>query len=337
MGSAAAVPLACRVRLGGLRGLTPGVLGLCAMLLAGAQQARAQDVPQEGTEAQDRARRHFRMGVDFYRERNYSAALIEFQRAYDLVSHYKILFNMGQALVELQDYGRAVERLQEYLDRGGDELEPDHRDEVEAMIEQQRARLVELRLTVEQSGVDVFIDGRHMGTTPLSSSLQVGAGRRRLRLVKSDFVTLERVLDLAAGDTHQLELSMRPETEVAQAQSESTYPSAPPPSSNTATWVAGITTLALAGGAGGLALWTLKAEGDLTDQRAQATTKERLATLSDRVKQRALFTDIALGASLVSAVVTGVLLVADDEPPVEYRARIGVGPNGAALTFDGRF
>jgi hypothetical protein len=49
------------------------------------------------------ARAHFRMGVDFYRERNFRAALIEFQRAYRAAPHYKLLYNLGQASVELQE------------------------------------------------------------------------------------------------------------------------------------------------------------------------------------------------------------------------------------------
>src|ERR1700748_2626156 len=65
-----------------------------------AEDASASEARDAATE---RARIHFKNGVDFYREHNFRAALIEFKRAYKAAPHFKLLYNLGQASLELQE------------------------------------------------------------------------------------------------------------------------------------------------------------------------------------------------------------------------------------------
>merc|ERR1712065_115800 len=88
----------------------------------------------------EQARIHFRMGVDFYRDRDFRAALIEFRRAYAIVPHHTVLFNLAQAALELKEYVMALEYLEEYLERGGGQISRVRRDDVTAMMEELRSR-----------------------------------------------------------------------------------------------------------------------------------------------------------------------------------------------------
>src|SRR5205823_3161495 len=67
----------------------------------------------------DEGRKHFQAGVQFYKEGDFRAALIEFKRAYESAPNYKVLYNLGQTNLELQDYAQALTSFQKYLTDGG--------------------------------------------------------------------------------------------------------------------------------------------------------------------------------------------------------------------------
>ena len=76
-------------------------LSLSLSLIALASPALAQNNMEEG-------RKHFQAGVQFYKENDFRAALIEFKRAYELAPNFKVLYNLGQTSLELQDYASAL-------------------------------------------------------------------------------------------------------------------------------------------------------------------------------------------------------------------------------------
>src|SRR5438876_6791259 len=104
-----------------------------ALLLAtllGASGARAQTASGGGTPSQatmDEAAAHFRRGVDLFKEADFRGALIEFRRANQLAPSFRVLYNIGQCYLELQDYGGALRSFQAYLSEGGKGIPRDRR------------------------------------------------------------------------------------------------------------------------------------------------------------------------------------------------------------------
>src|ERR1700679_4128277 len=91
---------------------------LVSSLLVAALLA-APSVHADGTED---ARSHFTHGVELFKEADFRAALIEFQRAYDAAPNYKVLYNLGQTSLELQDYAGALKAFRGYLDGGANQI-----------------------------------------------------------------------------------------------------------------------------------------------------------------------------------------------------------------------
>ncbi len=86
----------------------------------------------------DDARSHFTRAVELFKEGDFRAALIEFQRAYDASPNYKVLYNLGQTNLELQDYAGALRAFRGYLDGGGRDIPAARRTQVEADFEAAR-------------------------------------------------------------------------------------------------------------------------------------------------------------------------------------------------------
>jgi tetratricopeptide (TPR) repeat protein len=316
---------------------------LVVLVLSFGARARAQvETASEAANATDRARLHFKLGVDFYRERNFRAALIEFKRAYGAAPHYKLLYNLGQASLELQEDAAAIEYFNEYLRLGADELSEDRRQEVEETIHRLEGRIATVAITSNEEGAEIYVDDTLIGRTPLEQPVRVSVGRRKLSAVKEGFPTAERIQDIAAGD----HLSIKLEFPTKEAVVLDAYRAQPYPSSErvasipAATWT-GIATAALGASAVTMTILTALAQKAYDDEKQVETTRATLDRLRDDAKTKALITDIAWSATLVSGVITTVLIITNrksaqdpDETAGGSGVRLAIGPS--SLVVQGR-
>jgi hypothetical protein len=297
----------------------------------------ASTAPSEAE--QEAARAHFKMGVDFYRERNFRAALIEFKRAYRAAPHYKLLYNLGQASVELQEYASAIDYLSGYLRAGRDEIDDARRKEVEQTILDLEARIATVTIECED-GANISVDDESIGRTPLDRLVRVSAGRRRFTAERANGQRTERVLDVAAGDHLTVSLSFEERSDEAQANMEAVESAgsgtaAAGRSSPIIPWAIAATAV-LAAGTGTVGVLTLLAEKDYDDERMRETTKTQLDSLRDDAKTKALVTDILLSATVASAIVTTVLILTDSgsSAAAEHASNalhVAIGPGNVAL------
>ena len=326
--------------------MTRSLLAMILLLVvANARAVCAQNAATEGADtATERARSHFKLGVDLYRERNFRAALIEFKRAYKAAPHYKLLYNLGQASLELQEDSSAIEYFGNYLGEGKDDIAADRRQEVEDTIVRLKARLATVSVSVNQAGAEIYVDESLVGTSPLVEPVKLSVGRRTISARKRGLTAAERVVDVAAGDHLEvvLEFKDKPvQADVAKLQLQpSVVASAPPQDSSVsaAAWM-GITTAALAAGGISMTIVTALAQASYDDEKHDVTTAKRLQQLRDEAKTKALVTDIVWGATLVSAIMTTVLLLTEPGPerPPQHAAMIHVGVGPASLNVRGQF
>lgn len=306
----------------------------CLLWLACAAQAQGAtaspvETEHEGetTAATESARSHFRLGVGFYRERNFRAALIEFQRAYADAPHYKLLYNLGQASLELQEYASAIDFLNAYLRQGGNEITAERRTEVEESIHFLESRIAHVSIVSNRAGAELYVDSTLVGTMPMSAPVRVGAGRHKFTATIAGFATVERQLDVAAGDERELRLDFvasgfaEPKASAAPERAYERNAATPSESSNAAPIALAVTTGVLAAGAVTLTIVTGIAQQDYQEELLVETSRSELDSLRKDAEAKALVTDLLWGATLVSAVVTTVLLLTNED---------GMGDAGAA-------
>ena len=305
--------------------LLVGLLGSSVRSLQ-AQDQTAADEPEDPTE---RARLHFKLGVDFYREQNYRAALIEFERAYRASPHYKLLYNLGQVSIDLQEDWKAIDYFTRYLREGGDELPEARRTEVEASLERLQRRLARVTVNVNLPGAEIYIDDSRVGLSPLKEPVKISVGRRRFVAVKQGYPDAERVVDVASGDELEVDLEFKERPVVAQVQTIKVTEAASGVSA--AAWM-GIATGVIGAGAITMSVLTAVAQNSYDNERKGLTTRADLENLRDDAKMKALVADIAWGATVVSAGVTAVLLFSDAETEREDKAGLDVGAGSVSYT-----
>lgn len=167
--------------------------------------ARAQGAPEPSAAARD-ANIHFMRGVALYGEADYKGALVEFRRAMEILPSPLVLYNIGQTHYQLQNYAESLVAFERYLNEAG--AKATHRADVQSSIALLKTRVGRIDVASNVPGSEVAIDDEVSGKTPLPAPITVSLGRRKVRVSAPGYQTMDRNVDVAAGDTVPLVVTL---------------------------------------------------------------------------------------------------------------------------------
>jgi hypothetical protein len=258
---------------------------------------------QDATTAVHEAGKHFDRGVALYRETDYRGSLVEFKRAYALSPNSAVLYNIGEAEYQLQDYANALTTFARYLA----EAPPGsgHRVEVENDVEVLQARVGHLGIVTVPPGAEVSVDDQPAGKTPLNDRLLVSVGHRKVTAVYPGRTSVTRFVDVAADDDMSVTLELAvaaPATTPpigALGGAEPTVDRAPSHNAATLRTVGWISTGLLATGAAVAGVFALRESAELNDTRDTfPTSAGTLQNESDRTRTYSILADSLTAAAV---------------------------------------
>lgn len=174
-----------------------------------------------------RARELFKEGVRLARKNDWQAAYAAFLQAWELRQNAPIALNLGYAEKMLGKHRDASEHLRFCIDNSP----PDHPDVQLARewLAESKKQVATLTITVQETGAEVSIDGRPIGTAPLPPEVYVDPGTHKLEArlgTRRAALTEEH----RAGVTHEIKLLLRepPPPVVPVPSPPSAAPAAPP-------------------------------------------------------------------------------------------------------------
>ena len=269
------------------------VLAALALVFGGwAQGVRAD----ENEQAEQQAAAHFEKGVELYNEGSLDAALVEFERAYELVPNYRLLYNLAQIQAERHQYIAAIELFQEYLKAGGNQIAPARREQAKADIAQLEERIAYLQVESNVEGADLFVDDVPAGTLPLAKNVPVNPGVCEVRLEKAGYAPATRRIKVAGGEQQSIEVPMTPLRVVDGAEGgmgEATANYRP-------AWVTTASALALGGATLALGLVASDANRALDTELDRLDNESNIASARKRLKTYSALTDGFAAASVVA-------------------------------------
>lgn len=295
--------------------------------------ARAADeAPAEAPDV-EQARKHFGQGLKLYKDADFDAALVQFERAYALKPNFKVLYNIAQCEFELHQYVEARDALARYLKDGAGNIDAERKAAVETDLTDLQRRVARLLLVVNVRGATVYVDGKRRGVTPLEGPLDVSEGQRTISIETPERGTKQRVVRVAGGEQQTVNVDFEAiRTPAVDARSRTAAPR--PSGLGAGFWASGIGALALGAGAGVTGYLALATQAERNDDRKRpGVTRRELDDDRRRVKNFALATDIlAAGALLCAGTATVISLTRESEP---QQWGLGVGPTN--LELRGRF
>ncbi len=293
-------------------------------MLGAVPEARAQDAAAAKS---DEASHRFKRGVAFYKDKDFTAALVEFKRAYELSPNYNVLFNLGQTARELKDYAAALTAFERYLKDGGAKITAARHKEVSAAVDELRHKVGTLKVTASVPGAEITVDDVVVGVSPLASPVVVNAGRRKLGAQASGYTPAQRVVDVAATEETAVSLDL-PKIDVSGPRVE------PPPPPKAGPPLAAWVTLSVTGAGVVAAIVTgsiaVSAHSTLNhDLGTFPGNAQSIADAQSRTRTFAVTTDVLIGITAAAAVATGALFFV--VPRLTEKAAVGVSPGGVVV------
>jgi hypothetical protein len=169
-------------------------------LLALGHPARAE------TAAEQEARALFREGNRRLEAQDYPAALELFRKAYARSPNPKILLNLGTTLRSLGREAEAADAYDRYL--ADPQADPKRRREVEKLVREIDAQVGRLRVTVNEPGARVLLDGRRIGESPALIVVRADPGTRTVVAEKAGFRIAAAPVAVVPRSEHVVELRM---------------------------------------------------------------------------------------------------------------------------------
>ena len=177
------------------------------------------------------ASEHYARGVERAERRDFSGALEAFETAYRISPHYAVLYNIGQAHIELGEPVQAITALEAYLDEGAGQISQEREQETRDQVAVQRTRTASLSVVVDAPGATLELDGVELGTTGLNRPLLVSAGRHTVSVRAPGRAPATREIHLGSEETSSIVLSLLPlaDQTAALRVAPASTPRPPPP------------------------------------------------------------------------------------------------------------
>jgi PEGA domain len=286
------------------------------------------------------ARVRYQRGTELYKAGDFKLALIEFQRSYETAPTFRILYNIGQVNMQLNNYARALTAFERYLAEGGDAVSAERRESIEMELGLLRGRTAHVSVTSNEPGAEVRIDGVPVGHTPLASLL-VDAGEHNITVSKNG--RTESAYAVIAGKENKsltIDFPVEKPAPVAPVagpvvihEGDETY------TLSTAPIVGWVVTGVVTAAAVGTGVAALAAQSDLEDLKSGPTTASRLDSASKKATALSVTTDVLAVSAVVMGGISLYLTLSDEGVRVERdddagaQLRLGVGQ----LSLSGAF
>lgn len=148
---------------------------------------------------------------------DFVGALTEFRHSYELSKDPRLLFNMAICEKELRHYGRMEVLLGQYLSEGNAALiSPENRATALEAMNAARPLVATLRVSVNEAGASVTVDGEPVGKTPLVTPVRVDLGRHTIAVKKEGFDSVEQTIETPGGSDTPVTITLTAPKHAAQ-------------------------------------------------------------------------------------------------------------------------
>jgi hypothetical protein len=157
----------------------------------------AQGASDEATTSMARAR--FKEGVGYYDKGEFELARASFLQAYALKKHPAVLLNLAWSCIKSGHTLESARYFKEFLSDGKDVITDKQRADATDGLSQARAKLGQIDVAAA-AGLEVTIDGDHVGTTPLSDPVMVEIGAHSVRVRAPDGTADMQTITVLGGE-----------------------------------------------------------------------------------------------------------------------------------------
>jgi len=184
--------------------LSAGMFALTMLLSVPGLRAEAADADKE------EAKKSFLEGVDHFAVENYPAALSAFLKSYEILPNPNVLYNIGMCQRALFDFAASIATLREYLDKKGEAVPDEEREQIEGILADMEGSVGHLEIFVSEDGASVSVDAGKETLSPLSGPLMLNPGEHVVEVEKEGFMGKKQTVTVKEGERETLEVVLEP-------------------------------------------------------------------------------------------------------------------------------
>ena len=261
----------------------------------GAPPPDAPPAAAAASSAGEEASNHFKRGLQLFDDSDYTLALVEFERAYQLAPNYRALYNIALVDMQLGRYADAARTLEQYIHDGGSAIAPARRAEVDKTLGELKFRTAVIEVSLNVPHAEVMLDGKPLDPARLAGPTVIDAGEHTLRATAPGYAASDRTVTLAGGDRAAVRLELVP----FALPHAPVFETAQRPRS--IFWPGFVATGVLAAGAIVSGLVTLSLDGQLnTLKDTPGSSQAKRTSAANNENAAALTADILTGLAVVA-------------------------------------
>src|SRR5262249_53750262 len=150
-------------------------------------------------------------GVKLYADRNFPAAVVEFQAAYEARPSPNPLVNIALCAKEMFRYPQAIAALEAALSKHGDAMDPTDKKAAADAIKEMRALLGTVRVTLSPPGATLLVDGEEHPAGAAEIAIALGPGTHKIAARAEGYAFAEQSVSVASGREQTLALVLKAE------------------------------------------------------------------------------------------------------------------------------
>jgi hypothetical protein len=287
---------------------------------APAKPAATTPTPAAGEEASN----HFKRGLQLFDDGEYTLALVEFERAYQLAPNYRALYNIALVDMQLGRYADASRTLEQYLHDGGDGIPASRRAEVTKSLNDLKIRTATIEISMNVPGAEVTLDGRAIDAARLRGPTVIDAGEHTLRATAPGYLATDKTVTLAGGDKASVHLELRSFNQPAKpAELARTH---------VVFWPGFAITAALAGGSVVAGVVMANDSSNLKELKNNPTaTAAQLQSAANGSNSAGLAADVLAGLAVIAGGISLYLSLGPDHPA--KAPSVAVSPQRVVLSM----
>lgn len=166
-------------------------------------------LPPAPDPAADSYRQHMDVGISLYEQKNYVAAIAEFEEAYKAKPKASPLLNIALCHKAMFAYPKAIRALETALSKHSDTMDENDRKAANTEIEEMRALLSYVTFKVTPGDFAVQVDGESYPEASQGKPVALSPGPHVVRVSAEGYAPEEQRVSLASGQ-RTLEYALRP-------------------------------------------------------------------------------------------------------------------------------
>ena len=148
----------------------------------------------------DAYKQHMKNGVKLYQDRNFGAALVEFDAAYKAEPKASPLMNVALCHKGLFNYPKAIAALEQALSSHAGTMDAKDKKDAEDAISEMRSLLAFVTVTVNPAAATLVVDGEDQPAGTANKPVPLGPGTHRIGARLGGYAGAEQTVTVASGD-----------------------------------------------------------------------------------------------------------------------------------------